>query len=58
MARREGLSVDLDNVTERLGTLTVAGPRASQLMARLCHQDTSGSEDNYNYIPGVLKRAD
>ena len=50
--------MDLDNVTERLGTLTVAGPRARQLMARLCHQDTSGSEDNYNYIPGVLKRAD
>ena len=42
--------MDLDNVTERLGTLTVAGPRARQLMARLCHQDTSGSDDNYNYI--------
>ena len=47
MARREGLSVDLDNVTERLGTLTVAGPRARQLLTRLCHQDTSGSDDDY-----------
>ena len=47
VARRERLSVDLDNVTERLGTLTVAGPRARQLMARLCHQDTSGSDDIY-----------
>ena len=47
MARREELSVELDNVTESLGTLTVAGPRARQLMARLCDQDTSGSYNNY-----------
>ena len=47
MARREELSVELDNVTESLGTLTVAGPRARQLMARLCDHDTSGSYNNY-----------
>ena len=38
IARAEKLSVKLDNVTERLGTLTVAGPRSRDLMARLTDQ--------------------
>ena len=38
IARTEQLSVKLDNVTERLGTLTVAGPRSRELMARITDQ--------------------
>ena len=38
IARAEKLSVKLDNVTERLGTLTVAGPRSRDLMARITDQ--------------------
>ena len=38
IARTEQLSVKLDNVTERLGTLTVAGPRSRELMARITGQ--------------------
>ena len=38
IARTEKLSVSLANVTERLGTLTVAGPRSKDLMARITDQ--------------------
>jgi len=39
VARNEKLDVKLENVSEELGTLTVAGPRSRELMARLCDQD-------------------
>ena len=38
IARSEDLSVKLDNVTEEIGTLTVAGPRSRDLMVRLTNQ--------------------
>ena len=38
IARSEDLSVKLDNVTEEVGTLTVAGPRSRDLMVRLTNQ--------------------
>ena len=38
IARSEDLSVKLDNVTEEMGTLTVAGPRSRDLMVRLTNQ--------------------
>ena len=41
IARDQGMTVDLTNVTEQLGTLTVAGPRSRELMSRVCHQVNS-----------------
>ena len=38
IARSDDLSVKLDNVTEEVGTLTVAGPRSRDLMVRLTNQ--------------------
>ena len=38
IARTEKLRLSLNNVTERLGTLTVAGPRSRDLMARITDQ--------------------
>ena len=38
IARSEDLCVKLDNVTEEVGTLTVAGPRSRDLMVRLTNQ--------------------
>ena len=38
IARSEDLSVKLDNVTEEIGTLTVAGPTSRDLMVRLTNQ--------------------
>ena len=38
IARTEQLTVKLDNVTETLGTLTVAGPRSRDLVARITDQ--------------------
>ena len=38
VARNEKLDVKLENVSEELGTLTVAGPRSRELMSKLCDQ--------------------
>ena len=38
IVRQEKMDVELENVTETLGTLTVAGPRSRELMSRICDQ--------------------
>ena len=40
LARVEGFAAEVDNVTEELGTLGVAGPRAGVLLERCTEQDT------------------
>lgn len=39
IAREEKYDVDLENITEEYGTLTVAGPQSGNLMSRISDQD-------------------
>ena len=39
VAREEKMEVELENVTEKLGTLTIAGPKSGLVMRKICDQD-------------------
>ena len=46
IARDEELQLQLENVTEKLGTLTVAGPKSGELMRKICDQEV----DNWKFL--------
>ena len=46
VARAEQMELELENVTEKLGTLTVAGPKSGDLMRKICDQEV----DNWKFL--------
>jgi dimethylglycine dehydrogenase len=52
IAREDKLDVELENITEKFGTLTVASPMSGALMERISDQDFN----NWGALLGVVPR--